>query len=427
MIIVNSIIEKVKYYIKTGFFHIFGANVINKIIGFFSSIILVRIISKAEYGGYSYVLNIISTAEIFTAMGMVSGVFQICSENISNIEKKNRVYKYGSAFGIYFNLMLSLVLLIIAWLMKFPIAGVNLLLRFAFLIPLSSVLAEFQNIRLRSDLKTKEYSYANILGTFMIALGTILGAILYRGKGAFVFRTISYLITYFIIFRLTHVGVSVHFPKLERQEKKDLFSVSFVSMINTGLSQLLYLVDIYVIGLVLTNNEAVASYKVATTIPTALTFIPSSLIVYIYPYFASHKSDPEWIWKSYKKYSIGLLIFNLGLVSVFFVFSKFFIILIFGKQYLDAVGSFRILLINYLVAASLKILIGNIMVMLRRLKYNLFETLLSSGLNIVADYYLIKYYSIEGAAFATLGVTVVISLISLDYLYYIYRKNNGEN
>ena len=46
----NRLLQGIKKLFKTGFFHIFGANVINKVLAFLSNIILLHIISKAEYG-----------------------------------------------------------------------------------------------------------------------------------------------------------------------------------------------------------------------------------------------------------------------------------------------------------------------------------------------------------------------------------------
>ena len=46
----NRIAEYGKKLFSTGFFHIFGSNVINKILSFASGILLVRILTKSEYG-----------------------------------------------------------------------------------------------------------------------------------------------------------------------------------------------------------------------------------------------------------------------------------------------------------------------------------------------------------------------------------------
>ena len=63
--LVKSIGKKAESLKTTGFFHIFGSSVINKIIAFLSNIIIVRIISKAQFGEYSYALNIVSFVLLF--------------------------------------------------------------------------------------------------------------------------------------------------------------------------------------------------------------------------------------------------------------------------------------------------------------------------------------------------------------------------
>ena len=56
----QKIIDKIQSLHKKGFFYIFGSGVLNKIIGFMSSAILVRIITKEEYGVFTYAWNIFS-------------------------------------------------------------------------------------------------------------------------------------------------------------------------------------------------------------------------------------------------------------------------------------------------------------------------------------------------------------------------------
>ena len=65
----SSIITKFK---NTGIVHLFGSSVINKVLGFVSSFILVRLIPKADYGVYSNADNIISMFCIFEGLGMTT-------------------------------------------------------------------------------------------------------------------------------------------------------------------------------------------------------------------------------------------------------------------------------------------------------------------------------------------------------------------
>ena len=90
--IVNKSMNRLK---NTGFFHIFGSTLINKILGFLSNFIVVRLIEKSAFGTYTYANNILSFIMIMSGLGMVSGVFQLCSENIGKRDEKEKIYAYG--------------------------------------------------------------------------------------------------------------------------------------------------------------------------------------------------------------------------------------------------------------------------------------------------------------------------------------------
>jgi Polysaccharide biosynthesis protein. len=55
----NNTVILIKNLAQRGLMHMFGANVFNKIISFSGTILLVRILSKGEYGVYAYVQNIL--------------------------------------------------------------------------------------------------------------------------------------------------------------------------------------------------------------------------------------------------------------------------------------------------------------------------------------------------------------------------------
>ena len=84
--------EKLRVLLRTGFFHIFSASVLNKIIVFLSNIIVIRLISKVEFGAYTYALNGLSFALLISGCGLVTGTFQLCSEECDKDEKK-QIYK----------------------------------------------------------------------------------------------------------------------------------------------------------------------------------------------------------------------------------------------------------------------------------------------------------------------------------------------
>ena len=68
-----------KFLLKNGFFHIFSSNVVNKILQFGISIVIVRIISKELFGAWSYANNILSFFLLVNGLGVSSGLLQFSS------------------------------------------------------------------------------------------------------------------------------------------------------------------------------------------------------------------------------------------------------------------------------------------------------------------------------------------------------------
>lgn len=61
---------------------------------------------------------------------------------------------------------------------------------------------------------------------------------------------------------------------------------------------------------------------------------------------------------------------------------------------------------------------------MKRVSYNLFLSIVSGICNIIFDYILVKRMGAVGAAYATLGVVVVASILSFGYLMVIMRRKN---
>ena len=95
-----------------------------------------------------------------------------------------------------------------------------------------------------------------------------------------------------------------------------------------------------------------------------------------------------------------------------------------GKQYDDAVPCFRILSISFLFLSGFRLTSTNILLSLGKAGYTLLVSIASGILNIFLDVFLtIKCGSI-GAAYATLIITIVASLLSLPYVIYVVNKKH---
>ena len=418
----TKVLPKIKTLLKTGFFHIFGSSVINKVIAFLSSVVLVRILSKTEYGVFTYAWNIYSMILILNGMGIESGVLQISSEHSGDIAYANRASNYGVRFGLKFDLILFAVILGTGLFAPLKIERSRPVLCLLCLLPMAQLLFQMTTSYLRAQKRNQEFARLTVINTILVFAVSAGAAFLFREKGLVVGYYAAYILSFLIGLIVYHIRLFNSTPKLDGEDRRALLKISAITMCNNGLSQLMYLLDVFVLGIVDPQETLLASYKVATMIPSALAFIPLALITYLYPYFAEHKDDGKWCLGRYRQIVLGLGAFNLLLSGILFAGAPLIIRLLFGEQYLDAVPVFRILSVNYFFSGTFRILSGNLLVTQRKLKFNLFVAIVSSLTNIVADYFFIQWWGSVGAALATVLVVLISGILSTTYLIHTFRQ-----
>lgn len=418
--------EKVSKLLRTGFLHIFGSNVINKIVTFCSSFILVRVIPKYDYGVYNYVYNLVSILMLFSGLGTLAGMLQYGSE--CDGEEKNAFFAFGFKVGIVSDIFIAVILSVIACISELKFPEANILLLILAWLPLTMYVKEVNLTYIRTCLLNKEYSFLNTFCTIMLLITSVSGAYFFASIGLSIGQYLAYFFTCIIsIIMVSDIkGAYCCNKKLKKQQKINFIKYSLVMTLNNAISQLLYLLDTFLIGVIVANANVIASYKTATLIPFGLNFIPSAVVTYIYPYFAKNSSDLSWIKKRYKEMLLGLAAFNFLITGFCLAFAPWIVKLLFGEQYLDCVNIFRILSIGYFFAGTFRIPGGNVLVMIKRVKFNFLVCVLSGVLNIILDIILIVKYQSMGAAIATLAVFVITAIMNNIYLLYLFKKDGTK-
>ena len=404
----------------TGFFHVLGSSVINKIIGFAGSIVLVRVISKSDYGVYTYADNILSFFLLASGLGASAGVLQMCSET-DDPAYRGRLYRYGCRFGLLSNLALAAAVLAIALFVPLRVEGSNGLLALMCLLPLFTLFSELQRTYLRSEMRNQQFSYVNTfnsVATFVLSVGL---ALLWKAEGLVWAHYLAALLTagfaivrYRVPFRIGDVALSA-------EDRRQMHRISTISMLNNGLSRLMYLLDIFVLGLFIADGSVIASYKIATIIPTALIFVPGSIVTYVYPYFARNRMERGWVMRSYRRLTLYSGLLNGAIALGLFLLAPLILKIVFGAQYLDALVPFRILSVSFAFSGTFRILAGNLLVTQRKLGFNLFVAIFSGALNTILNVIMIRQWASAGAALATLITVVVTSILNTVYFIHTIR------
>lgn len=401
--------------IKSGFSDIFISNAFTNMLLFFGGMILVRVLDKGEYGVYSYANTIYSFIFLMSGMGIVSGAFQLCCENSQDKVEQKAIYDYSCKIGVIINCGIAVIIGIVSKFVPLAINGANKLLGMMILMPILAIIYDFISVYFRFELLNKKYAMLNMIYASIYFLSTVIGALIFQTGGMIIANYISYLLS--VLVGIKFLGARFLFNKSNNFLSKRglLFKISLVSFANNALSKIMYLIDVFALGIVLKNESIIASYKIATVIPTALLFLPSTICLYVYPYFATNKKKYDWNKIHFLKLLCAIVPLNAILSSILFLFARVIITLVFGQQYMDCLIPFRILVISFFFNASFRIIVGNLLVAQRKLKFNFCETLISGVVNIIGDVLLIPSMGSTGAALSTLMVTVFSSLLCMSY------------
>lgn len=407
----NAVRNQLGVLTKTGFFHIFGASSLNRVLIVILGFVLVRVLSKEDYGVYAYAFNIASFFVIFNGLGVTSAILQICSELHADKEAADSIYSYGYRWGIGVDLTMAVVIVFVGVFVPLKIHESNSLLILYCIYPLVMFLFDVKAVRFRVLLMNNVYAFGMNMQSILMTALSILGALLFSAVGLVVGQILSYAITY-VVLCIRHPFSKEGVHALAKREKRDFWSISLISSVNNGLSQALTLTGTFFIGCYLTNDALVAEYQVATMIPFGLMFLPGMFMTYVYPYFARNKEDRRWSIGAFAKLSAACFVL-MGVVSALVCwFAEPIVLLLFGSQYAEIVPILRILMIGFFIAGVLRQPSGNLLVTQRKLLTNTAIGIITIAVNVAASVFLIPGNGMYGAAY-----TYLITMGSSGVLY----------
>ena len=411
--------ERIGLY-KNGFFHIFVGNILNKLLAFISSIVIVRLVSKAEYASLAYVDNIYSYVALFAGMGMGSAILKYSS---SDNQRKNLSYlKFALKYGILFQIGVVAFLIIAALLFPFPFSDIKDLVLFYCLYPFLDYCFLVILSIIRALLQSKLYVKISVIQMGSVMTAGIVLTLFVGVKGVLAARYIAVLIAgsmgaAFIINRFKGIKEE----RLSRSEIKAFMSMSVSLLIANLFSLVMPLNETFLINNLIKDEVITANYKVATMLPAQITFISSSLMVYYFPIIA-RMEDKKEVWKLSKKIELFTGVAILFTVVCGVVLSKYIILGIYGERYYDAVEISRTFWIVYSLNAAFRMIPMNILPAIGKARFNAIVAGVTSIIHLGIDYFMVSTYGIAGVAVATALMYFLSGVSYWIYLYSCCRK-----
>lgn len=423
----KDLIAKIRALAKDGLFHIFGSSVLAQVGGLISSMIVVRKLPKVDYGYYVSANNLYSYLAIFIGLGLTSAVIQYCSERITE-QRRNAIYRHSMIAGSMSNMVVFATIMVLAFFKE--MSGdpqVAYYLRLMSGLPFVVYAYSYFQVILRVKLKNRAFSYANMLYSGVMLAGNIVFTLLIGIPGLILSIYLANLVA------AAKCAVELQkddfFGQIVRKEnwisskdKREINGYALICALTNFASTLLVLLDVTCLDLVIGNSEVLADYKVAATIPSACTFIPSCLMTFFYPKLVDAFSVSRDIGRVKVKWLMKAFLMINGAVYMCLALGAPLIIwIIFGEKYLNVVPIFEVLSLNYFIYCQ-RHLLGNVIAVIKRVKVNLVFSIISGLLNIVLNLILIQWFASIGAALATVLVTCSMLVMDYAYLQHYYKR-----
>lgn len=413
----NLIIKKICKLYEGGLFHIVIGGTLSKLVAFISSIVVVRLVSKESYAALAYADNIYSYITLVAGLGMASSVLKFSLGD--NKDKNYSFYRLSFLGGTIFQVCLILLVCIVIWFINIPFVGTKVLLYlsipYGVLYYWSLLLQSFFRTEFCNEIYAK-YCFMQVLLTFIFNIIGIKIVGIYCVPIARAFGIMVVCILYGKPFVVKIWKVSTRY--LDKIEIKSFFIMGLSLLISNVFSMIMPLNETFLVNNLISDEIITANYKVANLIPSQLSFVTSSIVIYYFPILAQERNKII-VWEKSKK--IGkYILFLIGFISMIgIIVTPIIITYIYGNQYNDAKNISILLWIVNCLNAGFRMLPMNILPALGCVKYNVAVSALSSIVHLILDYIFIVKLGIYGVVYAT-GIVYLIS--GVLYWYYLAKK-----
>lgn len=407
---------------KKGLPHIFAGSFLTKCISFFGSIVLVRTLSKTDYGVLSYLENIYGYVWILAGLGFSNAILRFVVLKDSTEEKK-QYFQYAVSTALLFNFLL--IVIAAAFNTIYPHREEYQSYAWLFYVLLLSLPFQYITDNVlgheRAMFDNRSYVRFSVILTFSVIVSKIIFGKFYGIYGAVFSQVTVYILLALLFYSITctrHYG-AIEFPRrhpLGNRREVDVYSIQY--MITNGLWALFMLNDTFILGRFF-GAEVIAEYRVAYTIPGSVALISSSIGIFVAPYFVRNEDNKKWVVDYFKRTYAISAVFVGAICIVIALLARPIVLLLYGEQYLAAVPIMRILLLAAFFNCGLRYTTANILAAMGQIKYNMIISAVGIILQIAINLLIVPYYAAVGIAVTS---CVVYLIMAISLLIVFHRK-----
>lgn len=388
---------------------------ISRLSAFLLSVFVARILSKEEFGAATSGLNFITIFLAFSGFGAAQGILKYGS-GIENSLHKKQLFRYAFSYGLIYNFILSIVMMIVSGILYWDeFSKIKLISLFSIRL-LGIYLIEQRKAEYRADLDNQSFAKLDIfLSLSALFLG--IGCTYFWHLNGFILSLcISPFFLFFYDSRLNFSFKKINFSEFTT---KEFWRFSWTTALTTQIGELVFILDIFFIGLLMKDQD-VAYYKVSSMIPMNILVLGFIFMQTEYPKLCQHHWDKKYQYKFIFNYLKLFTAVGIGVLVVGVFFDRQ-ILSIFGNQYQNT-EIYRILLVAAVISLIFRVLFVYMLASIGKTMWNLVISATMLFATSLSLYLVIPGYGLYGVSYVTFGCLALSGILPAFAYFYESKK-----
>ncbi len=414
----RGIKEIISGFLERSGSYVFVATILARLLSFSASWIALQLLTEQKLGSVIFAYSFIVFLIPIGGFGLDQGYIRYAAL-MKDSNNKDQLFKYsfkkGLSIAVFFTITLAFIGQISSIIPEkskvyFSILSFSLISYFIFSMLKSYFRIQYQN---------KNFAYLEItFNVLLVVLVSILGYY-YKETG----YSLAIVLAPILASLLFISKIKLDKSKLKKSKIANFkfWRYGFSAGLANVATQLLFALDLILIGYLLIEPEIVTHYKYVSLIPFSLLFLPQVLIATDFVKITEQINNKEFIYKYIKNYWMLFTLISSIIVLFGFLFTKE-ILSIFQQDYSIYVSAFNILIIGVVGILLFRGLFGNLLSALGKAHINYWIALISLGINLIANLYFIPKYGILGAAITSAVVMWFSGFLSFGLFWMYYKK-----
>lgn len=388
----------------------------SRLLSLLASWIALQFIDNTALGIVLFSYNIILFLLPISGLGLSQSLIRFSALS-KDAEDRNSIFLYVLKYGLLSSIGMILLLIISSLFIPFDFKDGHFYMIFLSFLIIPNFLLEIIKAQLRLNHDNKNFAYSDFLYSIIFVLSiTVL---------TYYLKEIGYIIALLITPLLTSLffikKLKVNAKKIKRIPELNFafWKYGFFASLSNVITQLLFVIDILLIGYLIKDPEMITNYRYISLIPFSLLFLPRVFINTDFVTFTEKIYDKNYILEYIKSYMLLFLIISVSLIIGSYFFGSLVLRLL-DDSFAIYGSIFFILMVGISGILIFRGLFGNLLSSIGKANINYYIASGALLFNIISNYYLIPLYGIKGAAITSailMWVTGVTSAICFKVLY----------